>query len=99
MQKLKAEAKQATIAATVSQDTSEDEHLKTIVDYVVAPLKGEVQGLRTEVKELKDQLHAFSRRYRLALNWMRDVLAWHRAFHPNIEPPPPSVPPEVQEDI
>lgn len=99
MAKLRAETKKAVVDAATTEDRSEDEHLKTIVEYVVEPLKNEVVGLRREVAELKDQLQSWSKRYRLALDWIQQVVAWKRAFHPDIDPPMPTLPPEVQEDL
>lgn len=99
IKKLKAEAGRAAVEAEVAEDRSDDEHLKTVVEYVIKPLKQELQDLRTEVVAMRAQMDAQARRYRSLLGWTRKVFAWQQMWHPNVDPPLPSLPPDIADEI
>lgn len=97
--KLQAEAGKVAIEATTLEETADDDHLKTVVDYVVKPLTERVDRLETEVQGLREKVAVVSKRYYALVDWARSVRAWQRGWHPDIEPPLPALPPDVADDL
>lgn len=94
-----ADAGKATAEATVALATAEDDHLDTLVNSIIKPLREELDRVRVEVAELRADVQTVSRRYRVLAEWARQVLAWQRSFHKDIDPPMPTLPPEIAEDL
>lgn len=99
IRKLRAETNKSRIDAAVAEDSAEDEHLKTVVEFVVGPLKREVTELRTEVASLREEVRTVRKKYYKLLDWARDVRTWARVWPAEDRPPLPTLPTEVLDDI
>lgn len=95
VRKLDAEARKASVDADAVQRAAEDNHLKIAVEY----LRSEVEALQSDMTDMKERFAQQNRRYRMVLEWVRNVLQWQRVFHPQIDPPMPSIPDELLDDI
>jgi len=98
IKKLRAEAEKIDVDTRLVAAAAEDAHLKTIVDYVVKPLREELHEVREKLTALESQVNTISRRYRMALEYVRQVLVWSR-WHKDLDPPLPQAPPEILDEI
>lgn len=112
---LRATTRQALVDAETSEEAQDDEHWQSIIrtqtEVLLKPLTEEVarQGeklLRQDQKisDLERQMHSIQRRYRLALDHLRDYVRYSLLLvgllHPDVTPPPPpSIANEIAEDI
>jgi len=99
IRKHRAETHKAVVEAAVAEGAADDEHLKTIVGYVVEPLKERVDDLEQEVSRLRDEVRTTRKKYFRLVDWARDVRAWVRLWYPDAQPPLPSLPAEVIDDL
>jgi len=103
IRKLRADTSKAIVEAAVAEDAAEDEHWNTLVraqvDVLITPLQNEVKGLRTRVTELEGKFAALHIRYWRAIDWIRSARRWADTWHPESQPPPPTVPPEIADDL
>lgn len=103
IRKLRAETSKAVVEAAVAEDSAEDEHWNAIVraqvDVLITPLQNEVTGLRNRVAELEGKFAALHLRYWRAIDHIRSTRRWVDTWHPDAQPPPPSVPDEIADDL
>jgi len=99
IRKHRAEAHKTDVEAAASESAAEDEHLKTVVGFVVEPLKDRLGELEAEVAQLRVEVTSARRKYFRLIDWARDVLAWKRVWHPDAQPPMPTLPPEISDDL
>jgi hypothetical protein len=103
IRKLRAETSKAVVEAAVAEDSAEDEHWNAIVraqvDVLITPLQNEVTGLRNRVADLEGKFAALHLRYWRAIDHIRSTRRWVDTWHPDAQPPPPSVPDEIADDL
>lgn len=103
IRKLRAETSKAVVEAAVAEETAEDEHWNAIVraqvDVLITPLQNEVTGLRNRVADLEGKFAALHLRYWRAIDHIRSTRRWVDTWHPDSQPPPPSVPDEIADDL
>ncbi|MFI5778147.1 hypothetical protein [Nocardia sp. NPDC051570] len=97
--KTRVEARNATADDDIERKRLDGDHLKMLLDAqradfesIVKPLRDDVDNLRKEVRELHSVIDALRARYRLAVDYIRQLLAWART-QPGSEsaPPPPQL--------
>ncbi|MGV9662569.1 hypothetical protein [Nocardia niigatensis] len=83
--RIRLEAKNASADDEIDARRADDERLKMMLDAqradfesIVKPLRDDVDTLRREVRELHSVIDALRARYRLALDYVRQLLAWAR---------------------
>jgi len=103
IRKLRAETSKAVVEAAVAEESAEDEHWNAIVraqvDVLITPLQNEVTGLRNRVADLEGKFAALHLRYWRAIDHIRSTRRWVDTWHPDAQPPPPSVPEEIADDL
>lgn len=103
IRKLRAETSKAVVEAAVAEESAEDEHWNAIVraqvDVLITPLQSEVTGLRNRVADLEGKFAALNLRYWRAIDHIRSTRRWVDMWHPDAQPPPPSVPEEIADDL
>ncbi|WP_067565779.1 hypothetical protein [Nocardia acidivorans] len=97
--RIQVDARNATADDEIERQRVDDERLKILLDAqradfesIVQPLRDDVDSLRREVRELHSVIDALRARYRLALDYVRELLAWARR-QPEAEsaPTPPQL--------
>lgn len=99
IRKYRAETNKAIVDAAVAEETAEDAHLKTVVEFLVDPLKRRVDDLENEVGQLREEIRTVRKKYYRLVDWARDVITWARLWPVEGRPPMPSVPSEVLDDL
>ena len=103
IKKYRADTAKAIVEAAVAEDSAEDEHWNAIVraqvDVLITPLQNEVTGLRNRVADLEGKFAALHLRYWRAIDHIRSTRRWVDTWHPDAQPPPPSVPEEIADDL
>lgn len=99
IRKYRAETNKAIVDAAVAEESAEDEHLKTVVQFLVDPLKRRVDDLETEVGQLREEVRTVRKKYYKLVDWARDVMTWARVWPVEGRPPMPTVPAEVLDDL
>ncbi len=103
IRKLRAETSKAVVEAAVAEESAEDVHWNAIVraqvDVLITPLQNEVTGLRNRVADLEGKFAALHLRYWRAIDHIRSTRRWVDTWHPDAQPPPPSVPEEIADDL
>lgn len=102
IRKMRSETRKTDVDAAVAEAAADDAHLKTLVDALVNPLRDEVTRLRGRIESLEGEvetLRGVQRRYFRLLDWARSVIAWAKGWHADAEPPLPTIPPEIAEDL
>lgn len=89
---------ESAIAFTGAADDRLLDIIKSQTEDIVKPLQEEVGRLRGDVASLRAEVATLSRLWRLALDWIRNVQAWSR-FHRDLDPPLPSLPPEIADEL
>ncbi|WP_280273365.1 hypothetical protein [Nocardia wallacei] len=84
--KTEAETRNASADDDIERERLADERLKTLLDSqradfesIVQPLRDDVDALRNEVRDLHNVIDALRARYRVALDYVRQLLAWARS--------------------
>ena len=99
IRKMRSDTKRVDVEAAVAAETADDKHLEGIIrtqaEFIIGPLRQRIADLEKQVEELQ----GVQRKYRRAIDWVRQVLAWQRGWHPNADPPMPTLPPEIVEDL
>lgn len=107
--KLGAETTKLEVESAIAVTDAADDRLVNIVttqtEGLVKPLLEQVEGYRDEVKSLRQEVadlsakfQTISRLYRMLLDWARAVIVW-KAAHPNLDPPLPTLPPEIADEL
>lgn len=96
------------ISSALSVNERDDEHwqgmLNAQMTLLVEPLRVQVQHLDSEVQSLRDEVRGVKRRYRLAMEVIRDaykhiaVLSGLLTQASIAFPPPPVIPNEIEDD-
>lgn len=101
-----AEASGALTSAAVAKDSQIDAHWSKLVEAqasaIVAPLRGEVEALRIEVRDLRTEIEKRRDMYWRAIQYIRDLIGIVEAYRgqaiatgqpsaPAIPDPPPSI--------
>ncbi|MCU1647100.1 MAG: hypothetical protein JWN03_7375 [Nocardia sp.] len=100
--KTRVEARNAKADDDIERERLDGERLKMLLDAqradfesIVKPLRDDVDSLRREVRELHDVIDALRARYRLAVDYVRELLSWARR-QPAAETAP--IPPQLIAD-
>lgn len=99
LRQMRADAKKTEVEAAAAEESADDEHLKTVVQFLVEPLKNRVEELENDLSELRLEFRATRKKYLRLVDWARDVLTWARVWHPDAHPPLPPLPAEVLDDL
>ncbi|RJO69764.1 hypothetical protein D5S18_28080 [Nocardia panacis] len=96
--KTRMEARNARADDDIERHRLDGEHLKMLLDAqradfesIVKPLRDDVDTLRKEVRELHSVIDALRARYRVAIDYIRQLLAWARPRNSESAPLPPQL--------
>ncbi|WP_039823257.1 hypothetical protein [Nocardia testacea] len=98
------EARTAVADDEIERERLADERLRSMLDSqradfeaIVQPLRDDVDVLRREVRELHSVIDALRARYRIALDYVRQLLSWART-RPDADTMP-AVPQSIADEV
>jgi hypothetical protein len=103
VRKLRADTRAVDSSAAIAEDAAVDARWRLLVEAqtlnLLRPMQEELARQGQQIVDLERRLDALSAKYWSAIGWIRGVLSWIRVWHADAQPPPPTVPTEIQPDV